>query len=125
MLKAVLTLFVACLAWSAELGAHEIPNEVTVHAFLKPEGNRAVLLVRAPLAAMRDIDVPTRSNGMLDLARIEPALRDAATLWIGDYVQVFEADRLLGKPEVTAARVSLPSDKSFASYEQALAHLTG
>ena len=106
-------------------GAHEIPNEVTVHAFLKPDGTRLVLLVRAPLGAMRDMDVPVRGPGFLDLGRIEPVLRDAATLWIGDYVQVFEGERPLGKPEVLAARVSLPSDRSFESYEQALAHITG
>ena len=105
--------------------AHEIPNEVTVHAFLKPEGTRAVLLVRAPLAAMRDMDVPVRGPGFLDLSRIDPVLRDAAMLWIGDFVQVFEGDTPLGKPEVLAARVSLPADKSFQQYDQALAHVTG
>jgi len=108
------------------LTAHEIPNEVTVHAFLKPDGTRLVLLVRAPLAAMRDMDVPVRgSTGFLDLARIDPVLRDAATLWIGDYVKVFENGVPLGKPDVLAARVSLPSDKSFQSYDEAIAHVRG
>jgi hypothetical protein len=106
--------------------AHEIPNEVTVHAFLKPEGTRLVLLVRAPLAAMRDMDVPVRgTTGFLDLPRIGPVVRDAAMLWIGDYVKVYEGDATLGKPQVLAARVSLPSDKSFQTYESALAHVTG
>jgi len=112
--------------WPGLAAAHEIPNEVTVHAFLKPDGTRLVLLVRAPLSAMRDMDVPVRgATGFLDLARIDPVLRDAATLWIGDYVKVFEGDNPLGKPDVLAARVSLPSDKSFQSYEDALAHVTG
>ncbi len=117
--------FLAFLFTPALVGSHEIPNEVTVHAFLKPDGTRLVLLVRAPLGAMRDMDVPVRGPGFLDLARIDPVLRDAATLWIGDYVQLFEGERPLGKPEVLAARVSLPSDRSFESYEQALAHITG
>ena len=117
--------FLAVLAMPALAAAHEIPNEVTVHAFLKPDGTRLILLVRAPLSAMRDMDVPMKGPGFLDLARIDPVLRDAATLWIGDYVQVFEGDAPLGKPEVLAARVSLPSDRSFGSYDQALAHITG
>lgn len=105
--------------------AHEIPNEVTVRTFLKPEGRRLVLLVRAPLDAMRDMDVPRRGPGYLDLARVDPVLRDAALLWIGDFVRVYENDRALGRPEVLAARVSLPGDRSFESYERALAHVTG
>jgi hypothetical protein len=84
-----------------------------------------ILLVRVPLDAMRDMDVPRRGPGYLDLARADQVLRDAATLWIGDYVQLFEGETSLGQPQVLAARVSLPSDKSFQSYEQALAHVTG
>jgi hypothetical protein len=120
-----LAVILALLLVAASAAAHEIPNEVTVHAFLKPDGTRLVLLVRAPLSAMRDMDVPVTGPGFLDLARIDPVIRDAATLWIGDYVQVFEGSTPLGKPQVLAARVSLPSDRSFGSYDQALAHITG
>ena len=38
--------------------AHDIPNDVTVQTFLKPEGQRLRLLVRVPLGAMRDMDYP-------------------------------------------------------------------
>jgi hypothetical protein len=105
--------------------AHEIPNEVTVQTFLKPEGRTLALLVRAPLKAMRDVDIPLRENGFLDLARVRPTLEDAAMLWIGDFVELFEDGRPLGRPRVTAARVSLPSDRSFATYAEAQAHLAG
>jgi hypothetical protein len=84
-----------------------------------------ILLVRAPLNAMRDMDVPRLDSGFLDLTRVDEVLRDAAILWIGDFVKVYEGNRQLGRPEVAAARVSLPSDKSFQSYEQALAHVNG
>ncbi len=67
------------------------------------------------------MDVPTRPNGFLDLSRLGPTLEDAATLWIGDFVEVYENGQPLPRPTVVAARVSLPSDKSFASYEQAVA----
>jgi HupE / UreJ protein len=120
-----LALAVVLLA-AARPSAHEVPNEATVQTFLKPEGQTLVFLVRAPLKSMRDVDVPTRENGFLDLARVRPTLDDAAMLWIGDFVELFEDGQPLPKPRtVAAARVSLPSDKSFASYEEARAHLDG
>jgi hypothetical protein len=78
-----------------------------------------------PLKAMRDVDFPKRGAGFLDLARADASLRNAATLWIADNVELYENDIRLGLPRVVDARVSLESDKSFASYEQALAHVTG
>jgi len=103
--------------------AHEVPNEVTVFGFVRPEGQTLKLLIRAPLKSMRDIDIPTVAGGFLDFSRIEPALDHAATLWIGDFVEVYENDQRLGTGKVTALRVSLPGDKSFASYDEALANL--
>jgi len=105
--------------------AHDIPTDVTVNAFVKPEGQRLNLLIRVPLKAMRDVDFPRRGAGSLDLARADPALRNAATLWIADNVELYQDPTRLGAPRVVDARVSLESDKSFASYEQALAHVTG
>ena len=105
--------------------AHEVPNEVTVQALLRPSGTELVLLVRAPLDAMRDMQVPVRGPGYLDIGRADPVLREAAQLWIADYVQVYEGDRRLSRPEVRAIRVSLPSDRSFASFEEAVASLQG
>lgn len=119
------TIALIALSMGAAPSAHEIPNEVTVYTFLKPEGQQLTFLVRAPLKAMRDMDVPMRGPGYLDLERIDSTLRDAAVLWIGDYAQLYEGDTPLSKPTVRAARVSLPSDRSFESYEQAYAHVTG
>lgn len=105
--------------------AHEIPTDVKVQAFLKPEGDRLVLLVRVPLAAMRDMSVPVTPLGFLDMTRVDSVLRDAAILWIADYLELYEGDVLLRSPELMAARVSLPTDPSFGTYEDALAHLAG
>ncbi len=105
--------------------AHDIPADVTVQAFVKPEGGRLRLLVRVPLAAMRDVDYPKRGPGMLDLARADAWLRDAGTLWIADNVEVYEGDTRLGYPTVVGARASLPSDRSFGSYDEAVAHIAG
>lgn len=105
--------------------AHDIPNDVTVQAFIKPAGERLQLLVRVPLKAMRDVDYPKRGPGFLDLARAEPSLREAAALWISDNVELYEGDARLRAPRLVEARISLESDKSFGSYETALAHLAG
>jgi len=105
--------------------AHDIPNDVTVQMFVKPADGRLRILVRAPLKAMRDMDFPKRGPGYLDLARTDPLLTDAATLWLANFIDIYEGDRKLPSPRVAATLASLESDKSFASYEQALAHITG
>jgi hypothetical protein len=112
------------LALMARPSAHDIPADVTVRAFLKPEGQRLHLLVRAPMAAMRDVQFPTRGVGNLDLAKADSSLRQAAMLWIADNVAVYEDGVRLGTPSLVAARVSLPADRSFESYESALANVT-
>src|SRR5262245_62511836 len=53
------------------VAAHDIPNDVTVQVFVKPDGARLRLLVRAPLRACRDVDFPKRGPGYLDLARAD------------------------------------------------------
>ncbi len=105
--------------------AHDIPNDVTIQAFVKPEGQRLRLLVRVPLQAMRDMEFPLRGPGYLDIARADAELRNAAMLWIGDYVELYEGDSRLTNQQIVAARASIPSDRSFGSYEDALAHVTG
>jgi hypothetical protein len=105
--------------------AHDIPNDVTVQVFVKPDGERLHLLVRAPLRACRDVDFPKRGPGYLDLARADASLHDAATQWISDAIRLYEGDRALPNPRIVETRVSLESDKSFASYEEALARVTG
>jgi HupE / UreJ protein len=110
------------LPWRAP--AHDIPNDVTVQAFVKPKGERLQLLIRVPLKAMRDINFPERGPGYLDLAR-SAVLPEAAMLWIGDFIEIYEDDLRLAKPQIIATRISLPSDRSFTSYDAALAHVTG
>ena len=105
--------------------AHDVPADVVVQAFLKPEGQRLRLLVRAPMGALRDVGLPTRGPVYLDLALVDTSLREAAKLWIADEIELYEDDARLPAPQIVAARVSLPSDGSFGSYEEALAHVTG
>ncbi len=105
--------------------AHNIPNDVTVQAFFRPQGQHLRLLVRVPLKAMRDLEFPQRGPGYLDLDRIDSILPDAVTLWISGALDVYEDNRLLPKPAVLASRVSFESDPSFATYDAALAHIRG
>jgi len=111
---------VAPIAWS-----HEVPADVTVQMFVRPQGTRLTLLVRVPLEAMRDFEFPERGRGYLDVSAAEAMLDDAATLWIGNAITLFEDARPLPSPEVVAVRLSLPSDRSFASYDAAVAHVRG
>jgi len=123
-IAAAVAVLVAAAA-SVRLAAHDIPNDVVVQAFLKPEGQRARLLVRVPMQAIRDVDIPQRGPGYVDLARVEDALRTGATIWIAQQIALYEEDRHVGSPELVAVRVSLPSDTSFREYDTALAHMTG
>ncbi|MGH9254330.1 MAG: hypothetical protein ACRD3C_07145, partial [Vicinamibacterales bacterium] len=61
------------IAGSARAIAHDIPNAIIVQAFLKPEGQRLRFLVRVPLQAMRDVVIPERRPGFIDVARAEDA----------------------------------------------------
>src|ERR1700704_1022732 len=114
---------VAALAWGA--AAHEIPNDRRINAFVKPDGKKLELLIRVPLAAMIEVDFPTRGPGYLVLSLADDALRHATKLYLTDNIAVTEDDTPLPPPRVVYARVSLPSDKSFASYREAGAHVAG
>ncbi len=104
--------------------AHDIPADVTVHTFIKPERQSLTLLVRVPLKAMRDVNFPLRGPGFLDLSRVDPFLRDAALLWIAGSIELNEDNVRLDSPRLITARVSLPSDRSFVSYSDALQHMS-
>ena len=113
------------VALPARPAAHDVPSDVTVQAFVAPRGDRLQLLVRVPLEAMRDFIFPQRGPGYLDLAAADSMLRDAIMVWVGDGLALYEEDRLLSGQQLRAVQVSLPSDRSFASFESALAHVTG
>ncbi|HME09636.1 MAG TPA: hypothetical protein VKG25_21435, partial [Bryobacteraceae bacterium] len=115
---------IAALA-TLHLGAHDIPNDVTAQVFVKPAGRQMQLLIRVPLKAMRDIEFPKRGPGYLDLSRVDALLDDAAMLWISGDISIYEGDTRLPKPKLVRTQISLESDKSFTSFETALAHVMG
>ena len=96
MATALAALLVCAIAFSA--AAHEIPNDVKINAFFKPAGERAYLLMRVPLAAMVEVEYPTRGPGYLDLPRADDALRGAIKLYLTDNIAVFENGAPLPTP---------------------------
>ena len=123
-LTAAIAATLAC-AVALSAAAHDIPTDVKINAFVKPAGKRLELLIRVPLAAMIEVDIPTRGPGYLDLSRADGALRDATKLYLIDNITIYENGAPLPPPHILYARVSLPSDRSFTSYEQARAHVEG
>ena len=115
------------LGLSAAPAAHDIPGDVTVQAFVKPEGQRLRLLVRVPLEALSDMAFPTLGPGYLDFerARERDEFTDAAMVWMGQEVRIFENDAPLTEPAIAAIKISLPSNRSFETWEGALAHVQG
>ena len=105
--------------------AHETPADVTVQAFLKPEGQTLRLLLRVPLTAMQDINFPTRGPGYLEIDAADPELEEGAVLWIAQPLQLFEDGNPLPFPEIAAIKVSIPTDRSFQEYDSALEHVFG
>jgi hypothetical protein len=114
----------AAASLAPQARAHEVPSDVTIRMLVRPEGERLKVLVRAPLEAMQDITFPLVGPGYLDVPRADDQLLDAARLWLADNIDVYEGDRPLPLT-VVAVRASIPSDRSFASYDSALAHLHG
>jgi len=77
MMRCVLPVLVATFVVASAPVAcgHDIPADVRVNAFVKPSSHRLELLVRVPLAAMVDVDFPTRGPGYLDLSCADEAIR--------------------------------------------------
>ena len=80
MARLLARVFLATFLAASAAFAHDVPNDVVVQAFVRPQGDRVRLLVRAPLSALRDTDVPTRRGGELDLARADEALSTSTPL---------------------------------------------
>jgi HupE / UreJ protein len=122
--RRVAAVLVLMFVWSARPAAHDIPVDVLVNMYVKPEGARLRVLIRVPLGAMRDMNLPLHGAGFLNLPAPDVPLREAAKLWLAQPLEIYEGDRRLPMPEVVGFRISLPSDKSFGTYDDALRHLS-
>ncbi len=119
-------LLVAALTFFASHAfAHNIPVGATVQMFVKPQGHILRVLVRVPLTTYTDAEYPRRAGDYVDLAKVDPSLRAAATVILLETLSMYEGDRQLPNPRIVSARMSLDSDNSFASYDKALTHVIG
>jgi hypothetical protein len=125
LIRVSVALAFASLLVPASLGANggDLPSQVVLQGFIKPEEDRLQLLVRIPLVLLASFGLPKRGPGYLDLARIDNRLRDAAGM-AGRQIEVFEDGRRL-VPATGQTRVATASDRSFESYASAWAHLHG
>jgi hypothetical protein len=108
-----------------QVSAHDIPRDVTVQAFAKPEGQHFQLLVRVPLKAIMDIEFPRKERDFVDLDRVDQSLRDAAMIWLARKIELYEDEALVADPRIISTRMSLESDRSFTSFDAARAHVMG
>jgi hypothetical protein len=108
--------------WALANGG-DLPPETVLQGFVKPDDGRAQLLVRVPLALLSNFSLPKRGPGYLDLEHVDAKLRQAAAA-TGRLIEL-SADGALLAPMTREVRLSLLSDRSFASYSSALAHLQG
>ena len=118
-------LLASLLACSFASYGHDIPADVTVQAYVRPSGQRLQFVVRVPLKVLRDIDFPQTRWGYLDIEELAPKLPAAVTLWISNFVSIYEGETRLPRPTVVDTQISLPSDKSFTTFEEALRRVTG
>ena len=123
MLRWVVLLWVFGLLGISNGLAHEIPSDAQVTVFLKQEPQTLTVLIRTPMSAMKEVEFPLVKNIYLDLPKVQPSLEQAAQLWFTDNLKISQNNQLLQAPTVAQARISLPSNRSFASYEEALTHV--
>ncbi len=103
--------------------AHDIPSRTTVFAFVKPEGNQLTVLLRVPMDALGEIAFPLRGPGYLEISQADFHLHDAARVYLTESISFYENSQILVEKELQEARVSLPSNRSFSSYDEALANV--
>ncbi len=117
-------LLIPCLLllFSSYSHAHDIPSRVTVYAFVKPQGNQLNVLLRVPMEALGEIVFPTPGPGYLVISEAEFELMDAARVYVTESISFFENGVELQDKNLERVRVSLPSNRSFSSYDEAYAN---
>ena len=99
--------------------SHEIPNDVVVKTIIKVDEDSINLLIRVPLEAMRDMNFPTTGPGYLELEKMPEHTMDAAEIWLGNFIDIYEEKNKIKDWQIEKTRISLPSDRSFGQYNTA------
>jgi hypothetical protein len=101
-------------------GAHEFKLESLMNSFVKIEQREAHLVIRIPLHVTRTIKLPVK-GAQIDLAAAGPATQRLLEA-VGNDVLLWENARPL-VPAKAVGRLSLPSNRSFERYEDAVAYI--
>ncbi|MSO55613.1 MAG: HupE/UreJ family protein [Acidobacteria bacterium] len=120
----MLTAALLILAIQAAVRAHDIPDEIVLQAYLKPDQSQMTVLLRVPLIALSDSSLPKDGTGYLALSYIDPAISEAANQ-IASGIVFLEGEERLMQFEMENGRISIAADKSFDTYEGALARVRG
>src|ERR1700737_1922746 len=112
------------LGVQAALRAHDVPDEIDIQAYVKPQGANLQVLLRVPLLAVTDTNLPKDGTGYLAMRYLDPALGETANQ-ISTGILFLENSERLSQFAMAGARISLPSDKSFDTYDGALTRVRG
>jgi hypothetical protein len=108
---------------AAPASAHDLPNDTRLHGFVAVEGSQLQVLLRVPLGLLLNVDLPKQGPGYLALGHLDEGLARAVRAVDADVVWYADGQRLrLGD---SRARISAPSDRSFASWEAARRQIHG
>jgi len=108
---------IAALA-SGGVNAHDFPVDTVMSAFVKVEAHDVHVLLRVPLDVLEAAQFPTNGVNEIDIAAAGPALERVQKVF-GASMLVWEGGRRM-LPSSKAGQLTLPSDRSFASYAGAL-----
>ncbi len=100
--------------------SHEFKLESLINLFVKIDAREAHLVARLPLHTLGPVRFPLRGR-VVDLARVDPDVQQALAL-LAEQLELWEGDRRL-TPSAAVGRLSLPSDRSFDRYDDAVAHV--
>jgi hypothetical protein len=106
---------------SSRASAHDVPVRHVMNAFVKMEDREARLVIRVPLDVLAIVQFPVRGRE-LDIAAAGPAMERALS-GLGHDVSIWENGARLA-PSSAKGRLSLPTDRSFERYQDAVAHVS-
>jgi HupE / UreJ protein len=101
--------------------AHEFKLDAVMNAFVNIEQGEAHLVIRAPLYIFKPVKFPAK-NAEIDIPNSGPAIERALAALQQDVV-IFEDGRAL-TAATAHGRLSLPSDRSFQGYDEAIRHVS-
>ena len=100
--------------------AHEFTIETLMNGFVKIEPLEVHLVIRVPLHVLKSVKFPV-SGREIDLTAADIAIQKALSQ-LGNEITIWEDNRPL-VPSSAIGRLSLPSDRSFERYTDAVAHV--